>query len=85
MPRGEGISPQILRGLEQIGEFDLGIAGDAGNGRFAHRIGLRKPVNHLLAKAGFIIQDIMRNTEARRNLTRVAVSYTHLDVYKRQR
>ena len=63
MAGGQNIRAQFKRGFKQIVEFNVLVAGHARNWCFAPRIAQGKIIDHLGTKAGFIIQNIMRNTE----------------------
>ncbi len=71
MPGRQSVGAKIARHVEQIDEFDLLVAGDAGNGRLALGVGLGEGVDHLGAKPRLVIQHVMRNAEPRRHLAGV--------------
>src|SRR5690606_30280451 len=61
------IGTEIARGLQEIGEFYRLIARNAWDRRFAAYIGIRKRIDHGLAEARFVIEDVMRNAQTFRN------------------
>ncbi len=63
MAGGHGLGAKLLRRVEQIGELHPLIAGDAGDRRFAARIGGCEILHHRLFEAGFVIQHVMGNAE----------------------
>ena len=65
------VGAQIPGGFEQIGEFDVLVAGDAGDRRLAGDIGARERLDHPLAKPRLIVEHIMGNAEPRRHVARV--------------
>src|SRR5579875_214672 len=68
MAGGEKVGAEILHRVEEIGELDLAIAGDAGNRRLAFGIAAGETVDHLFPEALFIIEHVVRNAELCRNL-----------------
>ena len=72
MAGGERVGAKILRRLEQIGEFDELVAGDAGHRRFAAGVRRGELFDHLLLKAAFEIENKMRNAQTRRDGARGA-------------
>ena len=71
MARGEDVRAKGERGVEQVGEFQFAIAGDAGNRRLAGRVALREGIDYPCAEALFVIQHVMGNVEPRRDEARV--------------
>ena len=67
----QNVGAEIARGIEEVGELDVLVAGDAGHGRLAGRIALGEGIDHLLAELALVIEHIMRNAEARRDLAGV--------------
>src|SRR5579875_3304950 len=63
MAGGEKVGAEILHRVEEIGELDLAIAGDAGNRRLAFGIAAGETVDHLFPEALFIIEHVVRNAE----------------------
>ena len=63
MAGGQRFGAQLARRLHQVGEFHFLVAADAGDRRFAPRIGVGEILDHVLAKAAFVIQHIMRNAD----------------------
>ncbi len=56
-------APKFPGGFEQIPELDRAVALDAGNGRLAVEIALREAVDDGLAKAGLVIEHVMRDAD----------------------
>ena len=54
---------KIAGGVEEIGEFDVLVAGDAGNRRFASHIAAGEGLDHLFPEPRLVIQDIMGNAQ----------------------
>ena len=65
------VGAEIPRGLEQIGEFHVLVAGDAGNRRLACDIGARERLDHLLAEALLVVEHVVRNAEPGGDVARV--------------
>ena len=65
------VGAEVPRRLEQVGEFHLLVAGDAGDRRLAADIGARERLDHLLAKALLVVEHVMGNAEARRDVAGV--------------
>ncbi len=65
------VGAEVLGRLEQIDEFDELIAGDAGDGRLAAGVARSEAVDHLLAELVLVVEHIMGNAEARRDLAGV--------------
>ena len=60
-----------MGGIEEIGEFHVLIASDAWDRGFARNIGSGERLDHLLAKALFVIEHIMGDAEPRRDIARI--------------
>ena len=71
MPCRQSIGTEIAGSLEQIGEFDLLVAGDARNRCFAGNIAIGEAIDHTLPKAALIIQHVMGNTQPLRDPPRI--------------
>src|SRR5208283_763333 len=67
----EGVGPKVARRLEQVREFDELIAGDAGHGRLAIGVARREAFDHPLPEEALVVEDIMRDADARRDIARV--------------
>ena len=65
------IGAEVVRRLEEIGELEVLIAGDARHRRLAGDIGSGERLDHLLAKALFVIEHIVRNAETRGDVARI--------------
>ena len=63
MTGGQRIGAEIAGRLEEIGKFDVLIAGDARDWRFAGDIALRETVDDFFAEAAFVVQHIMGDAE----------------------
>ena len=61
------VGAEILGGVEQIGELDELVAGDAGHRRLAAGVALGESVDHLLAEAALVVEHVMRDAEPRRD------------------
>ena len=66
MAGGQRLGAQLARRVHQIGEFHFLVAADAGDRRFAARIGVGEILDHVLAEAAFVIQHIMRECRGSR-------------------
>ena len=77
VPRGDGITAKQLRALDELGEFHVAVAVDAGVRCRAALIGIHKAVHHLLAEAVREIEHIERHTELIGHAARI------LDVFER--
>ena len=71
MPGRENIGAKRLRRIEEIGELDIAVAGDAGNRRLALDIALGEAVDDLFAEPLLVIEHVMRNIQPGRDLARV--------------
>ena len=71
MASGQTIGAKIARCCQQISKFYRLVAPHTGDRRFAAQIAVGKILHHLILKAAFIIQHIMRDTETRRDAPRV--------------
>ena len=63
MARRQRIGAQIAGGREQVLELDFAVAGNAGNGRLTVQIAVGELVDHGLAKAAFVVENVMRHVE----------------------
>src|SRR5205807_5655876 len=61
MAGGERLRAEFARSLEEVTELDRAVALDAGHRRLAERIALGKGVDHGLAEAVLVVEDVMRN------------------------
>jgi hypothetical protein len=59
------IGAEVVRGVEEIGEFQVLIAGDARDRSFASDIGSGERLDHLLAKALLVVEHVVGNVEPR--------------------
>ena len=64
MACGQRLGAQIPRRIQQIGELHPLIAAHAGDRGFAAGIAVSEILNHLLAKAAFIVQHVVRDADA---------------------
>ena len=64
MAGGQGVGPEIGGELDQIGEFDGLIAGDARHRRLACGVGIGEGLDHRRAETLLGIDDVMRNADA---------------------
>ena len=71
MPGRQQVGAEILGGVEQIGEFHVLVAGDAGYRRLAGNIGAREGLDHLFAKALLVVEHVMGNADPRRDVAGV--------------
>ncbi len=71
MPGRQSLGTEFTRGRKQVAKLDRAIALDAGHRRFAEDVAFRKAFDHGLAKPAFIIQHVMRNADAGRDIARV--------------
>ena len=60
----QDVGAKVARCLEEIGKFDVLVAGDAGDWRLARHIAACEGVDDLFAEAGFVIQHVMGNAKA---------------------
>ena len=67
----EHVGAEVPRRLEQVDEFHVLVAGDAGNRRLARDIGACEGLDHLLAKARLVIEHVMGNAEPGGDVARV--------------
>ena len=63
MAGGERIRAELLRGLEEVGELDRLVAGDAGHRRLARGIAVGEAVDHRVPEALLVVEGIVRNAE----------------------
>ncbi len=59
------VRAEVARRGEQVGEFHVLIAGDAGNRRLAGDIGAGEGLDHLLAEALLVVEHVMGNPQPR--------------------
>ena len=65
VPGRQKVGAEIARRSEQVGEFHVLVAGDAGDRRFARDIGARERLDHLLAEALLVVENVVGNSEPR--------------------
>src|SRR6185503_6638233 len=63
VPGGERIRSQLQGGVEQVGELDLLVAGDAGDGRLARRVAVGEGLDHAGPEARLVVQNVVGNAE----------------------
>ena len=71
MSRRQEIGAEVVRRVEEVGELQVLIAGDARHRRLAGDIGSGERLDHLLTKALFVIEHIVGNPETRRDVPRI--------------
>ena len=71
MTGGQRVGAKFFCRRQQVGELHLLVAGDAGDRRFAARIGGGKIFHHRFFETRFVIQNVVRNAERLRNAARV--------------
>ena len=65
------VGAEIPGRVEEIGEFDVLVAGDAGDRRLAGDIAARERLDHFFAKPRLIIEHIMGNAKLGGDVARV--------------
>ncbi len=63
MPGGEGVGAELAGGLQEVGELDRLVAGDARHRSLAGGIAVGEAVDHRLAEALLVVEDIVRDAE----------------------
>ena len=71
MPGRKCGGAQLARGIEQIAELDRAVTLNAGDWSLARRVAVGEIVDHGLAKAAFVVQHIMGNTDPLGDVARV--------------
>ena len=72
VPRRQRVGAQFAGGLQQVGELDRLVAGDARNRRLAGDVAFGEGVDHRLAKTLLVVEHVMGNAELLGNRARVA-------------
>ena len=62
---------ELARGLQEIRELDRLVAHHAGDGGLAVGVALRKRPDHRIAEALLVVEHVMGNVQARRDLARI--------------
>ena len=65
------VGAEVARGLEQVGELDRLVAGDAGHRRLAGEVAVGEAVDHRLAEAALVVEHVVRNAERLGDAARV--------------
>ena len=63
--RRQNLGSELARGLQQVAEFDRLVAFDARHRRLAGDVTLGETVDHRFLEATFVIENVVRNTDAR--------------------
>ena len=71
MPGRQHIGAKLPGRIEEVGEFDVLVAGDAGDRRLARDIAARERLDHLFAKPRLVIEHVMGNAELGGDVARV--------------
>src|SRR5690606_4942792 len=63
VPRHEGVAAEVAGRLHQVAKLDPLVAPDAGDRGRTRQVGLDEIVDHRLAKAALVVEDIVRNPQ----------------------
>ena len=71
MPGRQNLGAQLMRGDQQVVEFDRHVAFHARDRRLAMNVALRKAVDDRLLEAAFVVEHVVRDADALGNASRV--------------